>query len=135
MTSGYSGTPLARKLGLVPGIRAWFHDMPASVRDEIDPRGLNVDEQASATEGMQCAHIFVAERADLERQIAALRQLIQPSGFIWVSWPKKASKRPTDITEDTIREVALPTGLVDVKVCAVNDVWSGLKLMIRKELR
>lgn len=135
MTSGYSGTPLAQKLGLVPGIRAWFHDMPASVRDQIDPKGLNVDEQASATDGLQCAHIFVTERAHLERQVGALRHLLQPSGFIWVSWPKKASKVPTDIAEDTIREVALPTGLVDVKVCAVNDVWSGLKLMIRKELR
>ena len=135
MTAGYSGTPLAKKLGLVPGIRAWFHDLPASVRDEIDPVGLNVDEQASATDGLQCAHIFVTERAHLERQVAALRQLIQPSGFIWVSWPKKASKVPTDITEDTIREVALPAGLVDTKVCAVDEIWSGLKLMIRKEHR
>jgi hypothetical protein len=70
MTSGYSGTPLAKKLGLVPGIRAWFHDMPASVRDEIDPHGLNIDEQASASDGLQCAHIFVTQRADLERQVA-----------------------------------------------------------------
>ncbi len=135
MTAGYSGTPLAKKLGLVPGIRAWFHNMPDSVRDEIDPVGLNIDEQASASDGLQCAHIFVTERKHLERQIVALRELIQPAGFIWVSWPKKAAKVPTDITEDIIREVALPIGLVDIKVCAVDDIWSGLKLVIRKERR
>ncbi len=135
MPTGYSGTPLAKKLGLVPGLRAWFHDMPASIRDEIDPEGVGVDEQAAASAGLQCAHIFVTERAELQRQTAALRHLIEPAGFIWVSWPKKTSKVPTDITEDVIREVALPTGLVDVKVCAVDDIWSGLKLVIRKELR
>ncbi|MES2444163.1 MAG: DUF3052 family protein [Pseudomonadota bacterium] len=135
MPTGYSGTPLAQKLGLASGMRVWFHDMPDSVRDEIDPEGLNVDEQASASDGLQCAHIFVTERVHLERQVTALRGLIAPNGFIWVSWPKKASKQPTDITEDTIREVALPTGLVDIKVCAVDETWSGLKLVIRKEHR
>ena len=135
MPADYSGTPLAKKLGLAPGIRAWFHDMPDSVRDEIDPEAIGVDEQLAASAGLQCAHIFVTERAELARQTAALRQLIDPAGFIWVSWPKKASKVPTDITEDVIRDVALPTGLVDVKVCAVDETWSGLKLMIRKELR
>jgi hypothetical protein len=135
MPTGYSGTPLAQKLGLTPGMRAWFHNMPASVRDEIDPVALNLEEQASASDGLQCAHIFVTERAHLERQIAALRALIQPNGFIWVSWPKKAARVATDITEDTIREVALPTGLVDTKVCAVDETWSGLKLVIRKEHR
>src|SRR4051812_27527534 len=116
-------------------MRVWFHDMPDSVRDEIDPVGLNVDEQCSASDGLQGAHIFVTERVHLERQIAALRELIAPNGFIWVSWPKKAAKVATDITEDTIREVALPTGLVDIKVCAVDETWSGLKLVIRKEQR
>lgn len=135
MTSGYSGTPLAQKLGLASGMRAWFHNMPDSVRAEIDPEALNIDEVAAASAGLQCAHIFITERADLERQVQALRSLIAPNGFIWVSWPKKASKVPTDVTEDVIREVALPTGLVDIKVCAVDDVWSGLKLVIRKELR
>jgi hypothetical protein len=131
--AGYSGTPLARKLGLVPGMRAWFQNMPDSVRAEIE--SAQVDEQAAASAGLQCAHIFVTSRADLERETKALRQLIAPNGFIWVSWPKKASRVPTDITEDVIREVVLPTGLVDVKVCAVDATWSGLKLMIRKELR
>jgi hypothetical protein len=107
--------------------------MPASVREEIGDVGF--DEQAAASAGLQCAHIFVTTRAELERKTAALRQLIEPAGFIWVSWPKKASKVPTDITEDVIREVVLPIGLVDVKVCAVDGTWSGLKLVIREELR
>jgi hypothetical protein len=135
MSAGYSGTPLAKKLGFASGMRVWFHHLPDSIRTEIDLPALNVDEQPSASAGLHAAHIFVAERAVMERELAALRQLITPAGFVWVSWPKKASKVPTDITEDSIREVALPMGLVDVKVCAVDDIWSGLKLMIRKELR
>lgn len=135
MPAGYSGTPLAKKLGYARGMRVWFHKMPDSVRDEIDPDGLNIDEQASASDGLQGAHIFCDARAEMERELGALRELIVPNGFVWVSWPKKASKVPTDITEDVIREVALPIGLVDVKVCAVDETWSGLKLVIRKELR
>jgi hypothetical protein len=84
---------------------------------------------------LDAAHLFVTDRAELERLIAQLRTMIAPAGQIWVSWPKKASKVPTDITEDVIRAVALPTGLVDVKVCAVDAIWSGLKLVIRRELR
>lgn len=132
MTAGYSGTPLAKKLGFTPGLRVWLHDMPASVRAEI---GLDLDEPPAPVPGLHAAHIFVTERADLERHIAALRHAIVPTGFIWVSWPKKASKVSTDITEDTIRAVVLPTGLVDTKVCAVDATWSGLKLMIRRENR
>ncbi|MDF7774631.1 hypothetical protein P1X14_05180 [Sphingomonas sp. AOB5] len=135
MPEGYSGTPLAKKLGLVPGLRIWFHDLPDSVRAEIDPQEIGIEELAVASDGTQAAHIFVKERTELERLIAALRVLIAPDGFIWVSWPKKASKVPTDITEDVIREVVLPTGLVDVKVCAVDAVWSGLKLVLRKSHR
>lgn len=135
MTAGYSGTPLAQKLGLARGMRVWFHNMPESVRDEIDPEGLNVDEQAAASDGLQGAHIFVTERAILERELHALRSLLAPNGFVWVSWPKKASKVPSEVTEDTIRDLALPIGLVDIKVCAVDDIWSGLKLVIRKEHR
>ncbi|NML06381.1 DUF3052 family protein [Sphingomonas sp. G-3-2-10] len=135
MPTGYSGTPLAKKLGFTAGQRVWFHDMPHSVRAEIDPPALGVEELSVASEGTQGAHIFVTERAVLETQLAALRELLEPSGFIWVSWPKKASKVPTDITEDTIRDVALPTGLVDVKVCAIDEIWSGLKLVIRKSQR
>jgi hypothetical protein len=89
-----------------------------------------------ATSGINAAHIFVTERSVMEEKLTALRELIDPAGFIWVSWPKKASKVATDITEDTIRAVILPnTDLVDVKVCAVDAVWSGLKLVIRKDRR
>jgi hypothetical protein len=135
MSAGYSGTPLATKLGLKPGMRAWFRDMPDSVRTEIDPDSLGLAEQTAPSAGIEAAHIFVTRRADLEREIAALRGLLAPAGFLWVSWPKKAAKTDTDISENVVREVALPTGLVDIKVCAVDEKWSGLKLMIRKSLR
>ena len=133
MTAGYSGTPLAKKLSLKDGLSVWFHAMPTSVREDIG--GVALDERAAPEAGLQAAHIFVTERAELERLLTDLRTLIVPAGFVWVSWPKKASKVPTDITEDVIRALCLPMGWVDVKVCAVDDVWSGLKLMIRKELR
>jgi hypothetical protein len=132
--AGYSGTPLDKKLSLKPGMRVWFDAMPDSVLAEIDMPDLVY---LSAPEpGLDAAHIFVTERAYMEVKLTMLRPLLQPAGFIWVSWPKKASKVPTDITEDTIRAVILPsTDLVDVKVCAVDEVWSGLKLMIRKDRR
>ena len=134
MTTGYSGTPLGKKLSLKPGMRVWFDGMPDSVRAEIATPDL-IALPAPETP-IDAAHIFVTGRADMETKLAALRPLLASSGFIWVSWPKKASKVPTDITEDTIRAVILPvTDLVDVKVCAIDAVWSGLKLMIRKAAR
>jgi hypothetical protein len=134
MPAGYSGTPLAKKLSLKSGLRAWFDGMPASVRAEIGDQGLV--QLASPEAPIDAAHIFVTERIAMEAKLTSLLPLLAPTGFIWVSWPKKASKVPTDITEDTIRAVILPsTPLVDVKVCAVDDIWSGLKLMIRKEAR
>lgn len=135
MTAGCSAKPLATKLGLKPGMRAWFADMPDSVRAEIAPEAIPISEQAAPSAGLEAAHIFVTRRDDLERQVTAMRKLLASAGQLWVSWPKRASKVPTDITEDTIREVAFPIGLIDVKVCAVDAVWSGLKLVIRKELR
>ncbi len=132
--AGYSGTPLGKKLSLEPGMRVWFDAMPSSVLAEIDMPDLGY--LAAPEPDLDAAHIFVTERADMEAKLSMLRPLLQPAGFIWVSWPKKASKVPTDITEDTIRAVILPsTDLVDVKVCAVDAVWSGLKLMIRKDRR
>lgn len=116
-------------------MRVWFEGMPESVRTEIDQAELTLSEQEVPAAGTNFAHVFVNQRVDLEQHLAALRALIDPAGIVWVSWPKKASKKPTDITEDTIREVCLPIGLVDVKVCAVDEIWSGLKLVIRKELR
>ena len=135
MTAGYSATPLARKLSLKDGMRVWFADMPDSVREEIEDYGLTLSEDEVPTPGLHAAHIFVTERTEMEKQLGILRGTIDPAGQIWVSWPKKAAQVETDITEDTIREVALPMGFVDIKVCAVDAVWSGLKLVIRRELR
>lgn len=133
--AGYSGTPLAKKLNLRDGMRVWFDAMPAEVADEIDEYALDLRFVDDPAKGIDAAHVFVTERAVLEERLAALRNQIAADGQIWVSWPKQASKVATDITENTIRDVALPLGLVDTKVCAVDDVWSGLKLVIRKELR
>lgn len=132
MTAGYSGTPLAKKLSLKPGLHAWFHAVPASVREVIGAAGVVEQDKP---DGADAVHVFTTERAELEQLLGTLRHAIALTGFVWVSWPKKASKVPTDITENVIREVALPMGWVDLKVCAIDDVWSGLKLMIRKELR
>ncbi len=136
MTTGYSGTPLIKKLGFTTGMRVWIDPaMPAAVVAEIDPAANGINMLLHPEPGMNAAHVFVTERARLTDAIAMMRPLLAPNGFLWVSWPKKASKVPTDITEDVIRECALPTGFVDVKVCAVDATWSGLKLMIRRELR
>lgn len=131
--AGYSGTPLARKLGLKDGQSAWFHAMPPSVRAEIGAVGLL--EATEPEDGVEAVHVFTTERGELEALLKRLRTALARDGMVWVSWPKKASKVPTDVTEDTIRELALPLGFVDVKVCAVDETWSGLKLVIRKELR
>ena len=135
MSAGYSGTPLAKKLGLRDGQRVWFSGMPESVQDEIGEYALELTFVADPAQGVDTAHVFVTERAELARLLAALRDQIAKDGQVWVSWPKKASNRPSDIVEDTIRDVALPLGFVDTKVCAVDETWSGLKLVIRKALR
>jgi hypothetical protein len=132
---GYSGTPLARKLNLKDGMRVWWDGMPDSVRAEIDGEGLVLELLDRLEAPIDAAQMFVTRRADLEAKLKQLLPLLDPSGLIWVSWPKKASKAPTDITEDVIRDVALPMQLVDVKVCSVDEIWSGLKLVIRKEHR
>ena len=135
MTSGYSGTPLARKLSLKDGMRVWHDGMPDSVRDEIAAEGLELQRLDGPEAPIDAAHVFVTASAGLEAKLRALLPLLNPAGMIWVSWPKKASKVPTDITEDTVREVCLPMQLVDVKVCSIDDIWSGLKLVIRKRHR
>lgn len=133
MTAGYSGTPLARKLSLRDGQRVWWDGMPESVRREIEAQGLSLQRLAAPEAPLDAAHIFVTDYSDMTARLAALRPLLAPGGFIWVSWPKKASRVPTDINEDRIRKAILPsTDLVDVKVCAVDSVWSGLKLMVRR---
>jgi hypothetical protein len=131
--AGYSGTPLARKLSLKDGQRVWWDGVPGSVQAEIGREGLLLNLLPSPESPIDAAHIFVTEYAEMEGKLAKLRPLLAPGGFIWVSWPKKASRVPTDITEDRIRDAILPsTDLVDVKVCAVDEVWSGLKLMARR---
>lgn len=139
--AGYSGTPLAQKLGLKDGFRALFIDLPASLSDLTSARAfaessrITLDQLGDAQQGYNFIHLFTASRTVLEKLAQPLMSLIARDGMIWVSWPKKASKVPTDITEDTIREIVLPIGLVDVKVCAVDEIWSGLKLVIRKGAR
>ena len=138
--AGYSGTPLAQKLGLKDGQRVLFLDMPeplehlASSCDFLDVSSSSWRALGKAR-GFDLIHGFTASRAQLEKSATSFVPAITRNGTVWISWPKKASKVPTDITEDVIREVLLPTGLVDVKVAAVDDIWSGLKLVIRKELR
>lgn len=126
---------MAKKLTLKDGQSVWRDGMPASVAAEIDAAGLALDLRNAPAPGLDHAHLFTTERAVLAARLAMLRNVLAPDGTIWVSWPKKASKVPTNITEDTIRELAFPLGLVDVKVCAIDAVWSGLKLVIRKALR
>ena len=135
MTAGYSTTPLAHKLSLKDGLRTWWCGMPDTVRAEIERDGTAVTLLDAPEPPVEAAHIFVTERAMLEVELRLLLPVLDRAGFIWVSWPKQASGVATDITEDVIREVALPLGLVDVKVCAVDATWSGLKLVIRKSER
>jgi hypothetical protein len=132
---GYSGTPLAAKLGLTAGQRVLLGDAPARYADWIAPAppGLVFVDRPDAT--VDLAHVFVTRRDTLAAALGALRQALRDDAVVWVSWPKKAAKVATDVTEDTIRELALPLGFVDVKVCAVNETWSGLKLMVRRRER
>jgi len=133
--SGYSGTPLAKKLSLKDGLSVWRDGTPDTVEREIAEGGLQLQILASPEAPIDVVHLFVTGRRELEDKLRELLPLLDRAGFIWVSWPKKASRVPTDITEDVIRDVALPMHLVDVKVCSVDDIWSGLKLVIRKEHR
>ena len=134
-SAGYSGTPLAKRLGIVADARVVAKHAPNDYVQLLDPLPPGVIFQARLSKGTDLVHIFVARKSALTKELIRLRKKLRSDGAVWVSWPKKASKVPTDITEDTIREIALPLGFVDVKVCAVSDVWSGLKLVIRKELR
>lgn len=138
-TPGYSGTPLPKKLGLKDGQRVAFLDLPGDLA-ELKEAAVFAECVSGGWDGIDAGgwdviHGFTTSRALLAGKAAALRHGIARDGFIWISWPKKASKVATDITEDVIRELLLPTGLVDIKVAAVSDIWSGLKLMIRRELR
>jgi hypothetical protein len=132
--AGYSGTPLAKKLGFKDGLTVYVSGAPPGYSDLIGPGSGVIWRKAPGT-GLGVAQLFVRDRAKLAAALPALIKAVAPEGAIWVSWPKRASGVQTDITEDVIRRVALPLGLVDIKVCAVDEIWSGLKLVIRKELR
>ncbi len=134
--SGYSGTPLHRKLGYKEGYLAQTIDEPGHYHSLLTGLPPNVRFVDGANETpLDLIHLFVMERAALAHHLPIARTRIKPAGMIWVSWPKKASKVPTDMSEDAVRAEAFPLGLVDIKVCAVDETWSGLKVVIRKELR
>jgi hypothetical protein len=135
MAVGYSGTPLVKKLGFVPDMSVVLLDAPSNFSDLLGeiPSGVKVSRRLTGPADLVL--IFVQYAADLATKVLALKSAVSPDGMVWVAWPKRASKMPTDLTENIIREIVLPTGLVDVKVCAIDETWSGLKLVIRKSLR
>jgi hypothetical protein len=133
--AGYSKTPLPQKLGIKPGTKVTALNAPAGYRKLLAPLPAGVTFTDKATKGAALVHLFVTERRILEKELKRLRGLIDDAGVLWISWPKKSAGLGSDITEDGIREVCLPLGFVDIKVCAVDETWSGLKLMIRRENR
>lgn len=133
--AGYSGTPLPQKLGIKAQQRVAAINAPSAYRKWLAPLPEKVSFSDKAEKGATFVHLFVSERKILEKELKRLRTTIADTGVVWVSWPKKSSGVKTDVTEDVIRDVALPLGLIDIKVCAVDETWSGLKLMIRREQR
>ena len=133
--SGYSGTPLAAKLGIKAGMAVRAANAPDGYRDLLAPLPGGASIATRAAGKADLVHHFSTHRSELAKALARYRRSLADDTAVWVSWPKKAARVPTDITEDTIRALALPLGYVDVKVCAVSEVWSGLKLVVRKELR
>ena len=134
-TAGYSGTPLSKKLGFKERSLVLLIDAPKDYAQLVAPMPAGVQFISKPSRNVDIAHVFVSRRSALSKHLSQLRETLDVRASIWVSWPKKAAKVPTDVTEETIRQVALPLGFVDIKVCAVSDVWSGLKLVLRKELR
>ena len=132
-TAGYSGTPLPRKLGIKPGARVALLGAPDGFEFGELPDGVRVKRRAGGK--VDVIVTFHTRRAELERRLPALRAMMEPSAGLWIAWPKRASRVETDITEDVLREIALPTGLVDNKVCAVDATWSGLRLVVRLQHR
>jgi hypothetical protein len=135
LSAGYSRTPLAKKLGIAAGSRVCALSPPLAYRELVAPwpPGAELADRADAHADL--VHLFAGEREVLARGLPRLGRLLRDDAVLWVSWPKKAAKVPTDITEDVVREVALPLGLVDIKVCTVDATWSALKLVVRRELR
>jgi len=133
--AGYSAAPLAHKLGIDKPMIVYTVGAPSEYREWLGELSPGVHLRTSPPKPLTAAHVFVTRKEELRKRLSTLRKSIDPAGFVWVSWPKKSAKVATDVTEDTIRELALPQGWVDVKVCAVSDVWSGLKLVVRKSER
>ena len=132
--SGYSGTPLPAKLGIAPGKRTLVVDAPAGVERTLEP-ALAATVRLERAGSFDFALAFVTTRARLASALERLVPKLDDAGMLWIAWPKKASGVKTDVTEDAVRADALPRGLVDVKVCAIDETWSGLKLVRRRELR
>jgi hypothetical protein len=133
--AGYSGTPLPGKLGIKPGARVFAVDAPKTYQTLISPLPVKAVLVSTFDDTVDVIHVFVTRKVDLSRFLKTALGKMRRDAAIWVSWPKRAAGVSTDVTENTIREVALPLGFVDIKVCAVDDTWSGLKLVIRKENR
>jgi hypothetical protein len=133
--AGYSGTPLAKKLGLKAGQVVCVIGAPQDYPAILGPGLTGIHVVAAPGTATDIAHVFASRRGELTRTLARLRQRLRADAAVWVSWPKKSAQVPTDITEDVVRAVALPMGFVDIKVCAVTEIWSGLKLVVRQELR
>src|SRR5258708_22239156 len=133
--AGYSGTPLAQKLGIKSGSSVLIAGAPAGYLQTLEPLPANVRIGARLRASVDVVQLFTVRKSTLEKSLATFRRKLRPSAVVWVSWPKKSSGVPTEVTEDVVRQVALPMGFVDIKVCAIDDVWSGLKLVVRKELR
>jgi hypothetical protein len=133
--AGYSGTPLGKKLGIGAGTRVALVDEPDGFRTLLAPLPPDVIITTTLRRAADVVVVFVTSRVAFQRRIGAAGRAVFPNGGVWISWPKRASKVPTDMTEDVVRDVALPLGLVDNKVCAIDDVWSGLRIVWRKELR
>ncbi len=132
---GHSVSPLATKLGIKIGTKIRPVNAPEGYLTLVEPLPPGTKVVGRLSGDTDIVHIFSSRRAELAKALKAYRERLKPTAVVWVSWPKKVAKLQTDITEDTVREIALPLGFVDIKVCAVTDIWSGLKLVVRKELR
>jgi len=135
VTPGYSGKPLAAKLGIKADSEIYLAGAPEDYLQLIAPLPDGAEVSSRLSKKTSLVHLFTSRKSELARALQSYRTKLDPNAVVWISWPKKSSKVPTDITEETVREVALPLGFVDIKVCAVTEVWSGLKLVVRKELR
>ena len=133
--AGYSGTPLSRKLGIKPGLTVVTITPPNNYRRLLDsvPEGVTFSDRLKPDSSF--VHVFVSKCSELAKRLPVLRERVSDTGTVWISWPKKSAGVPTDVTEDVIRAVGLSLGFVDVKVCAIDETWSGLKLVVRRENR